>query len=273
MDSSESIRNLRENLAEIDRVLAWVEKSGELHQLDRDLLLGKIRNLYGALIDFHVDSKAPESAAMPVFEPEVEPEVEQELEPEVEPEVEPAMVPEFDLDFEPEPQWEPESEPVPEPVPIKEAQKPEPVFRPEPVTIPEPEFIPEPKVKPEPVFRPEPVKPKPPVRETIADTTHYLRDDSLNDVLGKQKPVHDIASTITETPVSDIWSAITINERFLFIRELFANDAEGFKKTVSHLNSLDSWENARIHLEGRFSWKAGDQVASDFMNVVRRRFL
>ena len=73
--------------------------------------------------------------------------------------------------------------------------------------------------------------------------------------------------------IADIWSAITINERFLFIRELFGNDAEGFKNTVTLLNSLNSWEAAGKFMSDRFEWDKNNQVAVDFLNVVRRRFL
>ncbi len=147
--------------------------------------------------------------------------------------------------------------------------------------MPEPKYVHEPQPTPlfysEPEFRPSPAPPvappRQPIRETIADASPFQRDDSLNDALGKKKPGHDIASSITDTPVSDIWSAITINERFLFVRELFANDAEGFKKTVTYLNSLDSWISAKNHLEDRFRWKQGDPAAADFLNIVRRRFL
>jgi hypothetical protein len=138
-------------------------------------------------------------------------------------------------------------------------QQPQPTQPPQPIT--------------EPFREPEPVEILVPVRETITDMHLFQRDGSLNDALGKQKPVHDVASSITEIPVADIWSAITINERFLFIRELFGNDPEGFKNTVTLLNSLGSWESAKKFMTDRFEWDKNNPIAIDFLNVVRRRFL
>jgi len=76
-----------------------------------------------------------------------------------------------------------------------------------------------------------------------------------------------------EVPIADIWSAITINERFLFIRELFGNNPEAFKNTVTQLNGMGSWEMAKNLLATQFNWDLESAVANDFMNVVRRRFL
>jgi len=253
MDSTENIRNMRENLAEIEKILTWVEKSKEISQIDIDVLLEKTRNLYNNLISLPVGRiellmETPEEEWLPVSPPMEEP----------------VAVP--DPVREPEPVRKPE--PVEIPIPIIE---PQPV--PEPVPIPQPEPVEEPTAF-FPTFQPTIQKPdKQPVRETIGEMSLFQRDSSLNETLGKQKPVHDVASSITETAVSDIWSAITINERFLFIRELFSNDHEGFKNTVTLLNSLNSWEAAKKFMTDRFEWDKNNPVAEDFLNVVRRRFL
>jgi len=240
MDSTETIHTVREDLAEIEKILVWMEKSKEIHQVDIDALLNKTRYLYDVII------------SLPVGQSEPQPQV-----PQPSPPPQPIKEP---------PVREPEPEEIP--VPVRE---PEPV--PEPVWIPQPEPVREPS----PIFPPnQPKTPnheKPLVRETVAEMNLFQRDGSLNDALGKQKPVHDVASSITDVAIADIWSAITINERFLFIRELFGNDPEGFKNTVALLNSLDSWEAAKKFMTDRFEWDKNNPVAIDFLNVVKRRFL
>jgi len=205
MDSTEIIRNVREGLAEIEKLLVWMEKSKEIHQIDIDVLLNKTRHLYNQLIN------------LPVGQFEQQPQPPQPPQP---------------------------SQPLQPLQLIKE-----PVREPMPMEIPVP------------------------ARETVSEMNLFQRDGSLNDALGKQKPVHDVASSLIEIPVADIWSAITINERFLFIRELFGNDPEGFKNTVTLLNSLGSWESAKKFMTDRFEWDKNNPVAIDFLNVVRRRFL
>jgi hypothetical protein len=151
--------------------------------------------------------------------------------------------------------------PVIEPIPTAQAIANQSAQRPEPSYFNLPYQPPVPRAQ------------KPPVRETISEASLFQRDGSLNDALGKQKPVHNIASSITDIPVADIWSAITINQRFLFIRELFKNEPDGFKNTVTLLNTLESWDAAKRHLADSFDWDPDNHVVADFLNVVRRRFL
>lgn len=241
MESTETIRKVREDLAEIEKILAWMEKSKEVNQIDIDVLLDKTRHLYNKVI------------SLPVGRTEIQPQPSQPSQPPQPPQPEP-------LHQEPEFMEAPPAEPLP---PVIQAPEPEP--EPLRVVIQEPIWVPEPEPAPAPI--------KHPVRETATEMHLFQRDDSLNDALGKQKPVHDVASSITDIPIADIWSAITINERFLFIRELFGNDPEGFKNTVTLLNSLDNWEAAKKFMSDRFEWDKNNPVAVDFLNVVRRRFL
>lgn len=275
MDSSETIRAMRENLAEIERMINWMEKSNEIHPIDIDVLLKKTRDLYSSLVLLPVGPVKIKTIEK--IDPAPEPLPEPEREPVPEPEPAPVPVP------------EPEPEPVPVPVPVPEI---EPEWEPEE----EPEW--EPYLEPEPIaeqpIRPQQSKqsqqtqqPQQPQRSqyfqqsqpphqpqpALLSPSLFQRDDSLNEALGKQKPSHDLASSISDIPVADIWSAITINERFLFIRELFGNDPEGFKNTVTLLNSLSTWEAAKKFMSDRFDWDKNNSVANDFLNVVRRRFL
>ena len=231
MDSTEIIRSVREDLAEIEKIFVWMEKSKEIHQIDIDVLLNKTRHLYNQVISLPVGQFEIQTVA--VAEAEA---------------VLPAPAPEP----KPEPQPQP-SQPPQQSQPSQQPQQPQQIM--------------------EPVREPEPLEIPVPVRETISEINLFQRDGSLNEALGKQKPVHDVASSITDIPVADIWSAITINERFLFIRELFGNDPEGFKNTVTLLNSLGSWDAAKKFMTDRFEWDKNNPVAVDFLNVVRRRFL
>jgi hypothetical protein len=320
MDSTETIGTVRTELAEIEKILNWMEKSNEVNQIDIDVLLNKTRYLYSQFINLPVGqlntgeetkefspaypdspTNMPEPELLSFISAEPEPEPEQDPEPEPEPEFEPEIEPEFEPEFEPEPEPEPVPEPEPEPEPESEPdlapflrQSPQPPFIPpksQPKEYQRPQFQqpqyqqqqppaqssqpipPRQQLLLDPVIEPLPPKAHPPVRETIAESTLFQRDGSLNDALGKQKPVHDVASSLTDIPVGDIWSAITINERFLFIRELFGNDPEGFKNTVTLLNSLGSWDAAKRFMNDRFEWDKNNPVAIDFLNVVRRRFL
>ena len=229
MDSRRITTGLREKIAEIGRMLEWMEQSGHAHPIDFDLILNKTRELYELEIFF--------STGM-------------DLQKEI-----PAVKEEIPVT------------PVEAPTPAAQPVAPLQAVReevPQPVT---PADVPEP--------------PSPIINFLFPETSHEPEkpvaamgsEGRLNEVLGKQKPLYDVASSITETPINDIWSAIAINDRFLFMRELFDNDSEAFKTTVSLLNSLSSWDAAAKYISGHFNWDSNNPVVKDFQTVVRRRFL
>lgn len=73
-------------------------------------------------------------------------------------------------------------------------------------------------------------------------------------------------------PVDDIRKAISIGDRFLFIRELFGGNGEALQKTIDELNKLSSLEEAEALVRKRFHWDEESAAAQLFMNILKRRF-
>ncbi len=81
---------------------------------------------------------------------------------------------------------------------------------------------------------------------------------------------------IQKPPISDIKSAIGINDKFQFINELFAGSAEEFNDSIQRLNTFESAEKAVLYfvnLEQKFSWKEGNEAAKRLAELVERRYL
>lgn len=195
------------------------------------------------------------------FEDEPEPVVESE--PIVESEPEPVFAPEPLLEPEPEPVIAPEPEPEPEPV---FAPEPEPVFAPEPAVAPEPEPVPfEPELvelesapivdmpaEAEPV-REETVKPRPAVIDVMAAKCAWKTD-------------------IPGSPVRNIISGISLNDRILFINTLFKGDAGAFQSTIALFNSFESLSQAETFIHDNYpGWNLDSEVVYRFMMAVRRK--
>ena len=73
------------------------------------------------------------------------------------------------------------------------------------------------------------------------------------------------------TPVTDIRQAVSIGDRFLFQRELFAGNAEKLQQTLTELNGLHSLDEA-IAFVDQFGWDKQSSTYELFLNVLRRRF-
>ena len=146
-----------------------------------------------------------------------------------------------------EPVVELEPEPVveePAPAPILEL---EPVVEPEPVVIPV-EPTPQAVVEVAPVVESAPVIEKPAPRPTPTQTSLF------------------------GSAVEDIRQAISLGDRFLFQRELFAGNGELMQKTLDEINSLNSLSEAMDYVLNNFEWDKESTAVQLFENVLKRRF-
>lgn len=101
----------------------------------------------------------------------------------------------------------------------------------------------------------------------------------LGDSFSKEKSVNDLMSDdfsklehkLSNRPVDSIHSAIGINDRFQYIRELFEGSADNFVKTVADLDSMDDIKEAVNYLQSNFKWKK-NETSLKFVNLIKRRF-
>ena len=104
---------------------------------------------------------------------------------------------------------------------------------------------------------------------------------SINDVQSRKirKRLMDNASAsykwktdLPGSPVRNIISAISLNDRVLMINKLFHEDPQLFQQTIADLNSLDSFAEAENYINGHFSdWKMDSEPVYRFMMAVRRK--
>ena len=135
-----------------------------------------------------------------------------------------------------------------------EAEEPEvePVIEPEPVVEPIVEPAPQPEVKAEPVA--EPTQPLHKAKQQLHNATQPLQ------------------TSLFGTSVEDIRQAISLGDRFLFQRELFAGNGELMQKTLDELNALDSLDEAMEYVADNFEWDKESTAVQLFENVLKRRF-
>lgn len=200
---------------------------------------------------------------------------------------------------------------LPEPVveiPVEVVKIPEPVVEipVEVVKTPEPVV----QIPVEPVVIPEPVKPieKPiePLIEEVDDILEFTKPTpvkqeqhtpvvtpqpllfveekeapkqekkSLNDLLTEKREDNSLGSRFQQAKIQDLTKAISINDKFLFIRELFRSKGEEFSAAIHKLNgcsNIDEAFNVMEELKNFYFW---DTTASAYLalcDLVRRKFL
>ena len=95
--------------------------------------------------------------------------------------------------------------------------------------------------------------------ETIVDHLSP-KNKSLNDV---QPANHTI---------QDAKRSISLNDRFLFQRELFDNKREAMNVMLSKLQSFSSFEVTKNYLEENTNWNFNDETVDKFMQMLKESF-
>ncbi len=108
--------------------------------------------------------------------------------------------------------------------------------------------------------------------KTVGETLGQNKT-ALNEIIGKNKQQDDLLTKLNLKPISDIKSSIGIGDRFLYIRELFNNDKELFEQVVNHLNNLKNYDEALEYITSNFNWNFSDENVVSFLTIVRRRYL
>jgi len=193
---------------------------------------------------------------------------------------EPELVAELVMEAEPEPAMEPE--PIIEDMPMFE---PEPVAEPEPLIEiePEPVVVAEPEIIEEPILEPEPA---PVVEEEPSFTDIFgmpIESDegtiNAKHRATQKKAVNDVMATdeawrkdMPGSAVRDVRSAISLNDRILFIRVLFDENPESFQEMISAVNGMDNLDEAVAYIKDqRPEWDYNSDTVYRFMMAIRRK--
>lgn len=202
------------------------------------------------------------------------PEAESEAEPEAEPETEDLPESEPEVEQEPAQEVEQESEDLPEADPGQEIQaEPETEAEPEQIAGTEPE--PKPEDLPEEdgfsLFGGMAEEEEPKARKTKATSEH--RQYSGHKVIADQKYGDEAWRKDMPGPeVKDVRSAISLNDRVMFISTLFRDDSMLFQDVINKINALTTLEKAVQYLKENFpEWDMDSELVYRFMMSVRRK--
>ena len=160
---------------------------------------------------------------------------------------------------EPEPAVEPDLEPTVKPEPMAEPE-PEPTVEPEPVAV-ELEAEPTPAEEPAPAVEPEP---------EIIDLSIDMAGMGARTVPDARN--YQWMIDLPGGPIANVISAISLNDRVLFINTLFKEDPSLFQQTISAFNGMESISEAVSYVIANFpDWNLNSEVVYRLMMAVRRK--
>ena len=119
----------------------------------------------------------------------------------------------------------------------------------------------------------------------IPTLAHQTEARELNDVIGgnteslndKLKAnTQDLAAALKDTPLRDLKKAIGINDRFVFINELFRGDEAMYERSIKTINNFRILQEAEYWMERelkvKLAWDPDRETVKHFYQLVKRRF-
>ena len=98
--------------------------------------------------------------------------------------------------------------------------------------------------------------------------------ESLNEKLKEQRV--EVVNALQETPVRDLKKAIGINDRYLFVHDLFRGDENMYERSIKTINSFNIYPEAQYwiqrELKVKLSWPDNSDTVKLFDQLIKRRF-
>jgi hypothetical protein len=150
---------------------------------------------------------------------------------------------------------------------------------PEPFLVAKEPELPVEPIKPiEPIKPVEPFKaPEPVVQPTVQSTFSSAYQPTLNELLAsKSSVVNNGTPENPKAPIADLKSAITINKKLIFVKDLFDGYNLAYSEAIDLLNKMSDFKTADKFLQSNYAikhkWSSKQSTADQFYELLHQRF-
>lgn len=263
MKVDQSFEKILTSIKELENNALHLKKNNEISKIDLDLLLHRVRELYGQLLKFDRDHFVTEQSSLSTKPGSIQPEqaTEQGIEPE--PEVDAEAGKESEVENQPTEKQAQQKE-KPEKSDEKEKKK----------------SAQQTKTQYSETSQITDSKKARQIKETQASkNSHEVVADKYqnkktfrHDNLAQQQSKNDLSSMMQSKPITDLSKAIGVNDKFLFVRELFDGNRDHYHEAIQLLNEIPTFEEAQTYLRETFNWSWDDPVTKKFLELIKRKF-
>lgn len=122
-----------------------------------------------------------------------------------------------------------------------------------------------------------------PMNEIPTFSQHKIAKE-VNETVGHQESFNDrlkenrteLMHSLKESPIRDLRKGIGINDRFVFISELFRGDEPMYERSIKTINSFNIYPEAEYwmnrELKIKLGWDDTKEIVKHFYQLVKRRF-
>jgi len=98
--------------------------------------------------------------------------------------------------------------------------------------------------------------------------------ESLNEKLKEERV--EVVATLQGTPIRDLKKAIGLNDRYLFVNDLFRGDENMYERSIKTINGFTIYPEAQYWIERelkvKLSWMDNSETVKLFDQLIKRRF-
>ncbi|MDH5399842.1 MAG: hypothetical protein OEX02_16945 [Cyclobacteriaceae bacterium] len=105
--------------------------------------------------------------------------------------------------------------------------------------------------------------------KSIPDKENQIK--TLNDAFSDEKR-QTIADMHQRQKIESIKKSLTLNQKFMFINNLFEGNAQHFEETIDQLENFTSKQEALSFISRHFQWNIDQEETIEFMELVDKRF-
>jgi hypothetical protein len=102
-------------------------------------------------------------------------------------------------------------------------------------------------------------------------------EKSINEKFALSGQQGTLADRLKKQPIKDLRESIGLNQKFLFMNELFQGENTAYNEALEKLNSFPGFNEARAYivaeLSEKYHWNGDSEFVQSFMELVERRYL
>ncbi|MCL2130949.1 MAG: hypothetical protein FWH36_00620 [Lentimicrobiaceae bacterium] len=114
-----------------------------------------------------------------------------------------------------------------------------------------------------------------PVKPVSVGESFKPEKPSLNEIVSSYKPDESIGSKMQQGNISDLMKSIDMNNKFLFVKELFKGNGSVFTEEINKLNGFNKLNEAIPYLESiktKHRWDNQSEAYAELYRLVLRKF-
>lgn len=110
------------------------------------------------------------------------------------------------------------------------------------------------------------------IKEVDSEEQHL----TINEILASQASQSTVSSQYAQRQVKDLKSLINLNDKLVFVRDLFNGYSLAYSEAIEILNRFESFESADNFLKQNYSsknnWAEKQNIADKFYEILNQRF-